>query len=117
MKRILLICLNIGIVIPGIIGLDFISFIWPLVFIVSILSVIFSNTKTEFIIYSMILYICSVSGVCFKWFYIRFIDEFQVGYHPEVDIMYQQYVLLHTGYMVFVVCFSCVIKHFLLKKK
>lgn len=100
-KHILL--LNIAVIVPGLIlyaiGAGVFEPLWLMVFIISIVNACKSDTKREFLIYSLILF--AASSAC-TWF--------NIDYHPEWSIEIRVLMRLHVGYMLILTVIELLLK-------
>ncbi len=122
MRKVLLSILNISILVPcvifGNVGTDFMKIIWIWTFIVSILNLILSNSRKEFLIGCLLILISSSIGMCINGhlYYCSLIDK-QIWYDLEGDLSYFVATIVYSVSYLVIMIVEFIIKHLIIKRK
>ena len=122
MRKVLLSILNISILVPcvifGNIGTDFMKIIWIWTLIVSILNLILSSDRKEFLIGCLFILISSSIGMCIngQLYYHSLVDK-QVWFDLEGDLTYFISTIFHFIIYLAIMTVEFVIKHLIIKRK
>ena len=122
MKKALLIILNISIIIPciifGNVGTSFIPTIWLITFVMSLVNLVLSNKRKEFLIYSLILLVFSSIGMYINGqIYFGSLADKQIWYDLEGDLTYYLATVIHLVTHLIIMSIEFLIKVLVLKRK
>ena len=122
MRKVLLSILNISILAPCVIfwniGTDFMKIIWIWTLIVSILNLILSSDRKEFLIGCLLILISSSIGMCIngQLYYHSLVDK-QVWFDLEGDLTYFISTIFYFIIYLVIMTVEFVIKHLIIKRK
>ena len=122
MRKVILNILNVSILVPcvifGNVGTDFMGIIWVWTVIVSILNLILSNSRKEFITGCSIILTSSSIGMCIngQLYYHSLVDK-QIWGDLEGDLSYFIATIVYGISYSIIMMVEFIIKHIIVKRK
>lgn len=122
MRKVLLSILNVSILVPcvifGNIGTDFMKTIWIWTLIVSILNLILSNSRKEFLFGCLLILLSSSVGMCINGqLYYHSLTDKQIWYDLEGYLTYFIAAITYAISYLVIMVVEFIIKNLIIKRK